>query len=196
MRVVRMLAFVLAVFLPASAFAQEWIEYVDCAERFSVNFPGQPAIRDTTYQPQRGNALPARVYTVQDGPRRYSVTVVHYAGGFRDVSDVLGSIAWEAWNFRKRGGKVTYDAYAQVDHIHGHQIHITNPDKSLTFAAIHLHASRLYILEATAPPQTPGAVHFQQSLMILDDKAVRIRYNLDTEGNRTGRATYEPVRCQ
>jgi hypothetical protein len=42
------------------------------------------------------------------------------------------------------------------------------------------------------PPNTPGAVHFQQSqqsLFILDKDGSRIYYDLDADGNRTGRVT-------
>ena len=85
--------------------------------------------------------------------------------------------------------KITYDAFAQVDRIDGHQLHITNPDKSLTVVGILQHARRLYILEAAVPPDTPGAVHFQQSLIILDEDGKRIRYELDTDGNRLFRIT-------
>ena len=99
-----------------------------------------------------------------------------------------GSIAYAAWNFRKRGGEVTYDAYAQVDRIEGHQLQITNADQSRTFVAIHLHARRLYILEATVPPGSPPPVDFQISLYILDEEGKRIRYNLDHDGNRTTRS--------
>jgi hypothetical protein len=58
----------------------------------------------------------------------------------------FGSVAWEAWNFRKRGGEITYDAFAHV------------------------------------PPDTPGAVHFPQSLIILDEDGKRIRSELDADG--------------
>ena len=183
MHPIRIVAVVATLLLPASSFAQEWIEYVDRTDGFSVNFPGQPTIRETTYPPQRGAPLRARVFTVQDGSRRYSVTVVNLAG-IVQPSDVKGSVSWEAWNFRKRGGAVTYDAFAQVDSIDGHQLHITNPDKSQTIVGIYVHARRLYILEATVPPSTPGALHFQQSLMILDKEGKRIRYELDADGNR------------
>ena len=54
-----------------------------------------------------------------------------------------------------------------------------------TYVAIHLHKSRLYILEATAPEGTPPPGHFQQSLSILDENGDRIRYNLDADGVRT-----------
>lgn len=178
----------LSAFPPVTLSAQtvEWVEYEDRAQYFSINFPGQPTVRDTTYPPQRGDPMPARVYTVDEGPRHYSVTVVNLASA-RMPSDVLGSVAWEAWNFRKRGGEITYDAHAQVDSIQGHQLHITNPDKSVSLIGIYTHARRLYILEARVPPNTPGAVHFQQSLIILDDAGKRIRYDLDEEGNRLRR---------
>ena len=139
---IRIVAMVVALLLPTSLLAQGWTEYIDRTDRFSVNFPGQPTIRDTTYPPQRGAPLEARVFTVQDGPRVYSLTVVNLSGLARP-SDVKGSVAWEAWNFRKRGGEITYDAFAQVDHIDGHQLHITNPDKSLTVVGIFQHARRL-----------------------------------------------------
>ena len=162
----------------------EWIEYVSRGEHFMINLPGQPTVRETTYEPQRGPTLPARVFTVDDGPRHYSVTVVDLAKVVQP-SDVQGSVAWEAWNFRKKGGEITYDAYAQVDRIEGHQLHITNRDKSVSLIGIYVHARRLFILEATGPPGSPGAVHFQQSLIILDDEGKRIRYEQDADGNRT-----------
>ena len=185
---IRIVAIVAMFLLPTSVLAQGWTEYVDRTERFSINFPGQPTISETTYPPQRGAPLRARVFTVQAGPARYSVTVVNLAG-IVQPSDVKGSVSWEAWNFRKRGGVITYDAFAQVDRIDGHQLQITNPDKSLTVVGIYQHARRLYILEADVPPDTPGAVHFQQSLIILDEDGKRIRYELDADGNRLFRIT-------
>ena len=173
---------------------REWVEYEDRSEFFFVNFPGQPVITTTTYQPQRGAPLPGRVYTVLDGARRYMVTVVNMEKAA--VNDVPGAIAWEAWNFRKRGGQVTYDAYGQVDRIAGHQLHINNPDKTQSFIGIYLHARRLYILEARAPADSPGAVHFQQSLTILDEKGERVRYMIEPDGTRGARDTgFDPVLC-
>lgn len=166
-------------------FAQEWVEFVDRIERFHLNFPGQPEVKDSTYVGADGTVLPARVYTVLKGPQRYSMTVVNYTGA--DVSMVQGSIAFAAWNFRKRGGEITYDAFAQVDRIDGHQLQITNADKSRTFVAIHLHQRRLYIMDATVPPGAPPPLQFQQSLEIIDENGERIRYGLDDDGNRTGR---------
>jgi hypothetical protein len=179
---------VVSVLSASALFAQasEWIVYVDRAERFTINLPGQPTIREAMYEPQRGPMLPARIYTVQDGPRRYTVTVVNYAGA--SVNDVPHAVAWEAWNYRKRGGEITYDSFANVDRINGHQLHITHADKTVSMVGIYLHARRLYILEALVPPNTPGALHFQQSLQILDEQGKRIRYNVDENGDRSTRA--------
>ena len=185
MRLIRLISAVFILWIAGPAFAQDWIEYVDRAERFSVNFPGEPTVRDTTYISEHGATLPARVYTAQGGPVRYSMTVVNYAKA--DATDFRGSMAWEAWSFRKRGGEITYDAFTQTDRIEGHQLQITNADKSRTFVAIHLHARRLYTLEATVPPGWPPPGDFQQSLVILDEQGNRIRYNLDADGNRTTR---------
>ena len=174
----------------APAFAAEWSEFVDKAERFGVNLPGTPDVRDITYTSWRGAMLPAKVYTVKDGARSYSVTVVNYQKvtdtGDVGTTDVLGSIAWAAWNVRKRPGVViNYDAYAQADRITGHEIYLVNPDKTQTNIGIFLHASRLYILEANVPAGSPPALQFQQSLYIFDDKGVRVRYQIDVDGNRT-----------
>jgi len=166
-------------------FAEDYIEFVDRAERFGVSFPGQPQIRDITFMSEEGSTLPARLYTVQSASGRYSVTVVNYTTVA--ATFVRASIAWAAWNIRKHGGDITYDAFAQVDRIEGHQLQITNADKSRTFVAIHLHARRLYILEATVPPNSVPPALFQQSLRILDENGTQIRYNLDADGNRTTR---------
>jgi hypothetical protein len=169
--------------------AQGWTEFIDLSERFSINVPAEPTVEETTHMGERGGTYPARVYTTEDGPNSYSVTVAHYVGALPTV--VKGSIAHAAWNVRKRGGTVTYDAFAQVDRIGGHQLQITNADQSRTYVAIHMHKGRLYILEARVPPGSPPPVQFQQSLVILDEEGSRIRYAVDEFGNRTVRIAPE-----
>jgi len=190
----RLSLFVAAVVLVPALASAQWMEYEDRAEFFSVNFPGEPTITTVMYQPQRGILIPARVYTVKDSARMYTVTVVNYATA--NVVDVPGAVAWEAWNFRKRGGEVTYDAYAQVDRIAGHQLHMKNIDGTQSFIGIYLHARRLYVLEARVPPDSPGAVHFQQSLQVLDETGTRIRYLIADDGTRGERDIgFDPVVC-
>jgi hypothetical protein len=176
---------IVALTVCAPCLAQEWIDYRNTDDRFEVNFPVAPTVRDITYHPQRGKDLPGRVYTSQIGSQRYTVTVVNLTG--LDPTAIAGSIAWEAWNYRKRGGTITYDAYAQADRIEGHQLQITNADKTRTYVAIHRLGKRLYVLDGTGPAGSPGLVLFQMSLVMLDENGKRVRYEQDDEGNRTGR---------
>jgi hypothetical protein len=186
LRVGHAATFVVAV-LVSSVFAQDWIEYVDRTDRFGVSLPAKPTVQETTYTSWRGAKLPARIHSVRVGGSTYSVTVVNYESDSKDITDILGSIDFAAWNFRKRGGEVTFDAYEQMDRIPGHELHITNPDRSLTFAAINLYDRRLYILEATVPPGAAPPQEFQQSLVILDADGKRVRFELDANGNRVSR---------
>ena len=66
-----------------AVFAQEWIEYSSRADLFFVNFPSQPQVRDISYTSEFGATFPARVYAAEQGPSRYSVTVVDYTDAER-----------------------------------------------------------------------------------------------------------------
>ena len=202
MRVLLLLSLPVVLFTSGPSFAQDWIKYVDRTERFIVNLPVEPEVKDIPYPSEYGATLPARIYSADDRSSTYAITVVDYTEAERSLmeryeltgepyrsdlltSDVLGSIAYAAWKFRQRDGDITYDAWAAIDRIAGHQLQITNADQSRTFVGIYLHASRLYILEATVPADRPPPGHFQQSLGILDEEGRRIRYSLDVDGNRT-----------
>ncbi len=202
MRIVRLLSVALILLAPATASAQGWIEYINQTDLFIVNFPGEPEVTETTHHSAFDADFPARVYTVENRRGRYSITVVDYRDAERIhlartnrteanssssiwITDVRASIAHAAQGFRQRGGEVTYDAWADIDKIEGHQLQITNPDQSRSFISIHLHASRLYILEGTVSPGAPPPGIFQQSLGILDEEGRRIRYIIDADGNRT-----------
>ena len=54
MRASHFVAAALFLSLSAPASAQEWIEYVSKEDRFTVNFPGQPRVTQTTYMSQYG----------------------------------------------------------------------------------------------------------------------------------------------
>jgi len=202
MRICRQLATALLFFWIAGASAQGWLEYINTTDLFIVNFPGEPVVTETTHHSAFNAYVPARVYTVENERGRYEITVVDY----RDtkaihlartnrteanssssvwITDVRASVAHVANNFRTRGGEVTYDAWADIDKIEGHQLQITNLDGSRSFISIHLHASRLYILEGTVPNSAPSPGIFQQSLGILDEEGQRIRYLMDADGNLT-----------
>jgi len=188
--------------LAASAFGQNWLEYINRGDRFIVNFPGTPEISTTTHISAFAVTYPARVYSVEKGASRYAMTVVDYteavrrhrertdgteanAGSTVPTMDVRASVAHAANGFRTRGGTVTYDAWLDIDKVEGHQLQITNPDQSRSFIAILLNAARLYILEATVPRGYPPPVLFQSSLGFLDENGRRIRYQVDADGQRT-----------
>ena len=175
----------------APALGQAWIDYRSTVDDFRIHTPGEFEIEEITYPSEYGVALPARVYSYADGDHRYSVTVVDYTHSERLHTererneaeyliyweiDIRASIAYAAWNLRQRGGEVTYDAYHYIDRVEGHQLQITNEDQSRTYAAIYLHDSRLYIVEATVSPRSVPPAFFQQSLQFLDQNGERIRY--------------------
>ena len=198
MRLTPLISAALVVSMSGPSFAQEWIQYVSRADFFAVNFPGEPKVRDITYATEYRITLPGRVYSHEEGPRRYSVTVVDYkdaekihtarveqcrkAGGEGDACqndwrpDVQGSIVYASWQFLQRNAKVTHYAWYVSDLIEGQRLQLTNPDGSQTFAAIHRHGTRLYIFEAAVPRGAPAPGLFQQSLQFLDEEGKPVRY--------------------
>jgi hypothetical protein len=217
MRLIRVMAAALSLLLSGSSFAEppapqappspavaqggggeEWVEFGSREDFFTVNFPRQPDVRQISYMSEYGLTLPARVYSVDAGKNRYSVTVVDYsnaekmhteraakckaAGGDGDScnnpgrADVRGAIVHAAFGFFQRDAKVTHYANYNADLVEGHRLQLLNPDGSRTFAVIHMHDYRLYILEGTVAPRLPPPALFQQSLGFLDKEGKRIRY--------------------
>ncbi len=182
-----------AVFSPVVALGQTWFQYSSSVDYFRIHTPGDFEIEEIEYPSEYGAVFPARVYSFGSGRNHYSVTVVDYtdskaihaARTNRTEADYLSlyweidiraSVAYAAANLRNRGGQVTYDAYHYIDRVEGHQLQITNTDQSRSYAAIYLHESRLYIVEATVAPGLPPPGMFQQSLEFIDEMGQRIRY--------------------
>jgi len=198
MRMIPLIAATLGLFISVPALAQGWIEYASQADFFSINFPGEPEVRDIDYRTEFSITVPGRVYSYRDGPNHYSVTVVDYADtepihaerlqdcqarlGDGDScnnpwrTELRGAIVYATWELFERDAMVTHLSYYVSDLVEGHQIQLTNADGSRTFAAIHMHEDRLYILEGTVPRGAPAPGLFQQSLGFLDDEGNRIRY--------------------
>lgn len=192
-------AVVLLAFACPAAFAQEWVQYVSKADLFGVNFPSEPKSQDISFTSEFGITLPGRTYASDQGQSRYLVTVVDYNdaekihtaraqqcranGGESDAcqndwrSDVQGSMIFAASKFLKRDAKLTFFGWSVVDQIEGLRIQlVNNNDGSKTFAEIHRHGTRLYVLEATVPGRAPAPGLFQQSLMFTDEEGKSIRY--------------------
>lgn len=196
--------------VPGAALAQGWIKYHGERDQFIVNFPGEPEITEIDYISETGVPIPARVYSVENRGSRFAITVVDYtqaeqahidfcraqeAAGERispnqcrgrgHLRDIDGSIAYEAWNLRRRNAdsEITYDAFGRVDGVRGHQLQFLHPDGARSFIGLYLEGRRLYVLDGKVPGNAPPPGLFQQSLGMLDEMGRRIRYQGDREGN-------------
>jgi hypothetical protein len=186
-------------------FAQEWTEFASRDDRFSCNFPGQPRVFTTTWTSEYGAELPARVYVAESSSGRYSMTVVDYRDVERILTDkskscpagaetcrgnppstglgywrvdLHGALVYATWKLMSRPGvQTTHFMWNFIDLVAGHQLHLTNPDKSRTFASIYMHENKLYIMEGTVPDGFPEPGLFQQSLGWLDENGNGIRYS-------------------
>ncbi len=206
MRAIPFVLAVLISLAPGAAAAQDWIEYASQEDFFSVNFPGEPEVESITYISTQGAPLPGRVYSAERGEGRYSITVVDYSrleeiqqervkncppdahmscvgtgsdgptGSGYSKLDKAGAIDLATWHIIEQGSEITYFGWSVVDYIGGRWIHLTNPDGSRTYNAIHMHDDRLYILEATVPKGHPEPGVFHQSLRIIDEEGIPIRY--------------------
>ncbi|MET0211479.1 MAG: hypothetical protein ABW292_00665 [Vicinamibacterales bacterium] len=213
MPVVRLIpAVLICVLISTAASAQEWIDFTSREDRFTVNMPGQPKVEKIEWPSEYGLVFPGRVYTAMKGAEKYSITVIDYSDAekrynekphppsFRQAEywmmDIQGSIQYAATKLyrMKPGVKVTHDAWHYIDLVEGHQLFLTNPDTTRTFASIYLHDNRLYILDGTVPANGPEPGLFTQSLSFLDAEGKRVRYDQiysnklppQTIGNRGG----------
>jgi hypothetical protein len=198
----RLMSFVSAAFVlfaSGPAFAQEWTEYASQEDFFTVNFPGEPTVRDITYPTEYRVTLSGRVYSGENGPNRYAVTVIDYTnvqavhatrledcqGASRSqanlctnpwVNELRGAMEYAVSEFLRRDAEVTDYSYYNAERVEGRRLQLTNADQSRTFAALHMHQNRLYIFEGTVPHGAPPPGLFQQSLGFIDEAGIRIRY--------------------
>ena len=186
-----------------SAFAQEWAEYQNIQDGFKIDFPGQPKVTTLTWKSEHGFMLPARVYSVDRGKERYSVTVVDYSGieqmGIERAKscppgaepclgsdlagigywkhDVRGAVLYATARMLKANVTLTELTWQQEDLVEGEQVQVTsNADQSRTFAFIGMHQMKLYVVEGTVPKAYPAPALFQTSLGWIDKDGNGIRY--------------------
>jgi hypothetical protein len=179
----------LATLIPTASHGQNWREFEDLEDRFSVNFPGEPVVEEISYMLEDGMTIPARRYSVRTGEEYYAVTVVDFWGHYDAfATTILGSMAHAATQFRRNADSIediTYDAYMRVDRIPGHALQIRTPEGGRLYVLIVLHqdenlqARRLYITEAQVSEGVPPPGLFQQSFEVLDSSGQDIRYEAD-----------------
>ena len=73
----------LIVLIVAPSFAQEWTDYINRGDFFAVNLPGEPKVKDITWQGEYIVKNPFREYTADAGKDHYSVTVVDYTDALK-----------------------------------------------------------------------------------------------------------------
>jgi len=194
----------LVLFLAGPAAAQEWTEFISREDGFRVAFPAEPKVTQTTYKSEYGADLPARVYTVERGQQRYSVTAVDYSQSQRILTekakacppwaderctgvevvglgywkmDIAGALTYAMFNFLQRDAKITHVSWNFVDLVEAQLIQLTNnADQSRTFACISMHEDKLFIVEGTVPKGYPEPALFQQSMGYVDKEGNGIRY--------------------
>ena len=109
---------VLALCVPGPALAQEWETYVSRDDRFSITFPGEPLVEEIAWPSEYGAVFQGRVYSVEQGASRFSVTAIDYtdaearhaevtknasfAGAMYWRIDIMASIQYAATKFRQR----------------------------------------------------------------------------------------------
>lgn len=188
--------------MPGLAAAQDWEEYTSRQDGFTINFPGQPRVNETTWKSQLNYTLPARVYSAERGQERYSVTVVDYSSleqqgierwkacppGNAQCRDGGPTIGPGYWKQDERGAlvfaiskflrppyQVTYYAWDWQDMVEGQHLQLKG-DGMRTLVYIAMHDRKLFIAEATVPEEYPEPALFTHSLGYLDKDGKRIRY--------------------
>jgi hypothetical protein len=200
MRPMLLLSSVLVLALAGTSDAQDWTEFSSPDEHFTIVFPGQPTVTETTWTSQFSAVLPARVYSAAVASGRYSVTVVdynpierlltersrtlpaldqavHVYGTGYWKTDVRSAVVYAGSKFLERDAKITTMISSFTDLVAGLLLELTNnADQSRTFVSIYMHENFLVITEATVTKGYPPPTIFQQSLGWLDKNGRRIRY--------------------
>ena len=185
--------------------AQEWSQYLAFDDRFSVDFPADPSVEETTYETEYGFTLPARIYTAEDDFGAYSVTAVDWSeaealhaeayetcelatGDLRGGDnpghcsrlyyerEIRGSALHAAFGLIERGTEVTHLGSANTEMVEGIGIQLLKENGSRWYAVIFWHNYHLFIANAIAPQGMPPPLLFSTSLGFLDEQGRRITY--------------------
>ena len=185
--------------------AQEWSQYLAFDDRFSVDFPTDPSVQETTYETEYGFTLPARIYSAEDDFGTYSVTAVDWSeaetlhaeafdacesaiddlrGGDNPghcsrlyyEREIRGATLHAAFGLIERGSEVTHLGSANTEMVEGIGIQLLKENGSRWYAVIFWHNYHLFIANAIAPQGMPPPLLFSTSLGFLDEQGRRITY--------------------
>jgi Domain of Unknown Function (DUF1080) len=139
--------------------------YVNCEAGFTVQFPGQPQVRDIRYRTPSGIDVPAKQYYIERDGKLFSETVAQFPSGPRGDERVV----MEALAELGKKGEVRFRGFGDYDPgMPGGQVNIFQPDGKQTRASVYMADRRLYITESTAPPGDTDALLFEQTITLID----------------------------
>jgi hypothetical protein len=160
----RLITFILALFLVGPAAADEWKEYAYPDFSFTVHFPVEPKIEITTYRAPNDRALEARVYSATQDTGVFKVTVVELP----DDGTAENVLVGHAVNTVTEGGSVKFDIAHRIRAVYGRQLGIAEANGGYSYVAVFSHKKRLYQLEGKAfvggGQAEVDAMRFHQSL--------------------------------
>ena len=172
MRLIGLIPAVTALFIAGAVSAQTWEEYVNRADFFSVNMPGEPTDQAIPYKTAKGTTLPAHVYTGKDARGNYTITVVDYSSAEGEIPAAID----EAVAAIKAKGTTKYEGVNMLDNHRSWRITVETPQQRRLLGEVLVAANkRLYISQADTALNIPPPAQFSVSLQILNNDGVRIR---------------------
>ena len=151
---------------------------VFCEYHMAAIFPGEPMIQDIMYT-NGDRTVPARVFYVEQGMHRYSVTVADFTKGGPAIDDTIVENAAVA--LRKTGEVRFQFPEDYTPGIPGRQLNILAADGRHHRASVYMADHRLVITETVAEPSDSAAIQFEQSVLMLDGTG----RDLNNVANRT-----------
>ena len=160
----RLIALILAALvISGPAAAQSWQEYSYPDYAFTVMFPADPKIENTTHEVADGRSVAARVYSARQDKSEFKMTVADLANTGLTEKDVID----HAVKTVSAGGKVTVNFPHRIYQVYGRQMSIEGRDGSHSTVAMFDINGRLYQIEAKVLPggNDFDLIRFQQSLV-------------------------------
>ena len=160
----RVIAFILAVFLAGPAAAADWKEYAYPDFAFTVHFPADPKIEITAYEASDGRSFEARIYSVTLDTGVLKLTIAEVPEGGPDENALIG----HAVKTLTDGGVIKVDIPHRIRQVYGRQLGIAGANGGYSYVAAFYHRKRLYQIEGKAlvagGQAEVDAMIFQQSL--------------------------------
>ena len=165
----RVIAFILALFLAGPAAAADWKEYAYPDFSFTVHFPVDPKIEITAYEASDGRSFEARIYSVTQDTGVYKLTIAEVPDGGPDENALIS----HAVKMMTEGGVIKVDIPHRIRTTYGRQLAVAGANGSYAYVSVFYYKKRLYRLEGTAAvaggQAEVDAMIFQQSLDLTSD---------------------------